>query len=106
EDAARVAAWRAMAEVLQRRYGGVADERVPRRLEIEQIMGRPRRWMWGAIAATIVAFVAGGVVGWTMHGVSAVPSAFASFTNEALDAHRLYVVEVRHPVEVTGAERE
>jgi anti-sigma factor RsiW len=26
-------------------------------------------------------------------------------TDEALDAHRLYVVEVRHPVEVAGSER-
>jgi len=106
EDAARVASWRAMAAVLQQRYGGVADEAVPRRLEIAQIMGRPRRWMWGAVAAAIIAFVAGGSGGWTMHGVCAGPSAFANFTHDALDAHRLYVVEVRHPVEVVGAERD
>src|SRR5438552_7903251 len=84
EDAARVTAWRAMAEVLQQRYGGVIDERVPKRLEIEQIMGRPRRWMWGAVAAAAIAFVAGGAIGWTMHGVSTVPSTFANFTNDAL----------------------
>ena len=39
------------------------------------------------------------------HGAAATPSAFQSLTGEALDAHRLYVVEVRHPVEVPGAER-
>src|SRR6202158_4757860 len=33
------------------------------------------------------------------------PSAFQNFTRDALDAHRLYVVEVRHPVEVPGSER-
>ena len=33
------------------------------------------------------------------------PSTFQSFTVDALDAHRLYVVEVRHPVEVPGSER-
>ena len=32
-------------------------------------------------------------------------STFQSFTVDALDAHRLYVVEVRHPVEVPGSER-
>jgi anti-sigma factor RsiW len=39
------------------------------------------------------------------HGVAAAPSAFQNFTVDALDAHRLYVVEVRHPVEVPGSER-
>jgi len=33
-----------------------------------------------------------------------VASAFQNFTLDALDAHRLYVVEVRHPVEVPGSE--
>lgn len=106
DDAARVATWRAMADRLQQRYGGVAHESIPKRLELERIAGRPRRWIWGAVAASLIAFAAGGAVGWTVHGVSATPSAFANFTEGALDAHRLYVVEVRHPVEVAGAERE
>src|ERR1700712_2352344 len=38
-------------------------------------------------------------------GASASPSTFQNFAVDALDAHRLYVVEVRHPVEVGGAER-
>src|ERR1700687_2497617 len=33
------------------------------------------------------------------------PRTFQNFTLDALDAHRLYVVEVRHPVEVPGSER-
>jgi anti-sigma factor RsiW len=37
-------------------------------------------------------------------GAAAAPTAFQSFTVDALDAHRLYVVEVRHPVEVPGSE--
>src|SRR5262249_25999836 len=63
---------------------------------------------WGAVAAggLIVAFLAGGVVGWMAHGASAAaPSRFDTFTTQALDAHKVYVVEVRHPVEVTGGER-
>ena len=70
-------------------------------------MARPqRRWMLGAIAAALVAFVAGGGVGWMSHGAATAPSAFASFTGDALQAHKLYVVEVRHPVEVAGNDRE
>src|ERR1700692_3198215 len=36
---------------------------------------------------------------------AAAPSVFQDFTLDALEAHRLYVVEVRHPVEVPGSER-
>jgi anti-sigma factor RsiW len=33
-------------------------------------------------------------------------TSFDTFTAEALDAYKLYVVEVRHPVEVPGSERD
>ena len=64
---------------------------------------RANGWL-GAIAATLLAFIAGGGVGWMAHGASASPSAFQNLTLDALDAHKLYVVEVRHPVEVPGSE--
>jgi anti-sigma factor RsiW len=105
DDAARVQSWRAMAEVLHSRYDSVAEEAVPRRLEIERLERRPRRWIYGAAAAVFAAFIAGGGVGWMARGASAAPSPFQSFTLDAMDAHRLYVVEVRHPVEVPGSER-
>ncbi len=105
EDAARVQSWRAMAERLHARYDSVLDEPVPKRLELEQLASPPRRWVVGSAAAALIAFVAGGGVGWIAHGASSTPSAFQTIMGEALDAHRLYVVEVRHPVEVPGAER-
>ena len=105
EDDERVRSWRAMAEALHARYDAVADEPVPKRLEIERLVRQPRKWIYGAIAATLVAFIAGGGVGWLARGAAASPSAFQNFTVDALDAHRLYVVEVRHPVEVPGSER-
>jgi anti-sigma factor RsiW len=105
DDAERVQSWRAMAEVLHARYDAVADEAVPRRLEIERLVRQPRKWVYGAIAATLAAFVAGGGAGWMARGATASPSAFQNLTLDALDAHRLYVVEVRHPVEVPGSER-
>jgi anti-sigma factor RsiW len=106
EDAERVQSWRAMAEALHARYDAVADEPVPKRLEIERLVRQPRRWIYGTIAATLLAFIAGGGVGWLARGAAALPSTFQNFTDDALDAHRLYVVEVRHPVEVPGSERE
>ena len=105
DEAARVQSWRAMAEALHARYDAVADEAVPKRLELERLERQPRRWVYGAVAATLAAFVIGGGTGWVARGAAATPSAFQNFTVDALDAHRLYVVEVRHPVEVPGSER-
>jgi anti-sigma factor RsiW len=105
ECAARVTSWREMAELLHARYDQVADEAVPKRLEIERLVRQPRKWIYGAIAATLVAFIGGGGVGWLVRGVTASPSAIQILTVDALDAHRLYVVDVRHPVEVPGSER-
>jgi anti-sigma factor RsiW len=105
DDAGRVQSWRALAEALHARYDSVADEAVPKRLEIERLERQPRKLVYGAIAATLVAFIAGGGVGWLAHGAAASPSTFQTLTVDALDAHRLYVVEVRHPVEVPGSER-
>jgi anti-sigma factor RsiW len=106
DDAERVRSWREMAEALHVRYGAVADEPVPKRLEIERLVRRPRQWIFGAVAATLLAFVAGGGVGWLARGAVSSPTAFQNLTLDALDAHRLYVVEVRHPVEVPGDQRE
>ena len=36
---------------------------------------------------------------------AAAPTEFEPIAADALDAHKLYVVEVRHPVEVPGSER-
>jgi anti-sigma factor RsiW len=105
DDAERVQSWRAMAESLHARYDQVANEPVPQRLELERLERGPRRWLYGSIAATLIAFVAGGGVGWFARSEASTPAALQSFTEDALDAHRLYVVEVRHPVEVPGSER-
>ncbi|WP_407159366.1 anti-sigma factor family protein [Bradyrhizobium sp. STM 3557] len=105
DDAARVQSWREMADALHARYDAVVNEPVPQRLELERLVRQPRRWIYGAVAASLVAFIAGGAAGWIAHGVAAAPSLFQNLTNDALDAHRLYVVEVRHPVEVPGDEK-
>jgi anti-sigma factor RsiW len=104
--AERVRAWREMADALHARYDHVADEAVPKRLELERLVSRPRKWMYGAVAAALAAFICGGGAGWVARGVTQTPSAVESLTSDALDAHRLYVVEVRHPVEVPGSERD
>jgi len=110
EQAALVASWRAQAEAIRGRYGGVAEEPVPERLKLDQVLKRDRAngrsWAAMAAAAAIVAFVSGSAAGWMARGASAAaPTGFDVFASEALDAYKLYVVEVRHPVEVPGSER-
>jgi anti-sigma factor RsiW len=105
DDAARVAAWRAQAEAIRARYGAVIHEPVPDRLTLRQITRSRRSWGTIAAAAAVLAFVVGGAVGWMARGASAAaPSEMALFTSDAIEAHKLYISEVRHPIEVKADE--
>jgi anti-sigma factor RsiW len=105
DDAARVAAWRAQADAIRARYGAVANEPVPDRLQLSRIMRSRRSWGAIAAAAAVLAFVVGGAAGWFAHGASAAaPNEVEVFTTDALDAHKLYIGEVRHPIEVKAEE--
>jgi anti-sigma factor RsiW len=107
-EAATVAAWRAQAEAIRTRYGATIDEPMPARLKLGRIV-RQDGWLgrsFAAIAAAaVIAFLIGGGTGWFARGAAATPSSFKTFTADALEAHKLYVAEVRHPVEVLGSER-
>jgi anti-sigma factor RsiW len=110
EQAALVGAWRAQADSIRTRYGAVANEPLPERLKLERVIRQQRvasrSWTALAAAAATIAFLAGGGAGWVARGASiAAPSSFETFTADAIEAHKLYVVEVRHPVEVPGSER-
>ncbi len=106
EDATRIAAWRAQADAIRARYSALVKEPVPERLALDRITRRGRLWTAIAAAASVAAFVVGGITGWVARGAPvAPPSTYELFTTEALEAHKLYVGEVRHPVEVPGIER-
>jgi anti-sigma factor RsiW len=110
DDAALVAGWRAQADSIRARYGAVANEPVPERFKLDQVMRQARSsgrsWAAMAAAAAVIAFLAGSGAGWAARGaMAAAPSSFDTITADALEAYELYVVEVRHPVEVPGNER-
>jgi anti-sigma factor RsiW len=110
DQAAMVASWRAQADSIRARYAGIAGEPVPDRFKLEKLQrfGRSagRGWFAVAAAASVAAFIFGAGTGWFARGVSASsPSAFEMLTSDAMQAYKLYVVEVRHPVEVPGDER-
>lgn len=105
DDAARVYQWRAMSDMLHEKYGSVADEPVPVHLNPDRLDARPRQWIYMTVAATLAAFVIGGGAGYALRGATTQSAAVASLTGDALEAHRLYVVDVRHPVEIAASER-
>jgi anti-sigma factor RsiW len=106
EDAARVVAWRQQADLIREHYR-ITNETVPARLDLARLARERRRGPLAmAIAATLAALIVGGVAGWMARGaVAASPSSLDLFTADALEAYRLYAVEVRHPVEVPGDQR-
>jgi anti-sigma factor RsiW len=107
DDAARVAGWRAQAELIRDQYGAIATETPPQRLALARLAGARRRNSAAmAVAALVAAILVGGIGGWVVRGSEiARPSDLARFTADALDAYKLYTVEVRHPVEVPGDQR-
>jgi anti-sigma factor RsiW len=108
EDMARVGAWRAQADAVRNRYGAVVREPIPDRFDLERLARNP--WPWKSVAAAAaIAFLLGGSAGWFGRDViegeaGGEHSPFQTFTAEAVDAYNLYVVEVRHPVEVPAAD--
>lgn len=113
EDAAAVQAYRRQNRDLRETFAPVLDAPLPPALRAAVAAGtatRPRaapslRSGW-ALAASVLLLLVGGAGGWLLHGWQAVPGrADGNFAEQALGAHRVFVSEVRHPVEV-GAEQE
>ncbi len=107
DEMAQVGAWRAQAEAIRSRYGAVASEPVSARFDVARLARRT--WPWKSIAAAAaLAFLVGGSAGWFGRDLSDQASGerspFQQFTAEAVDAYNLYVVEVRHPVEVPASD--
>jgi anti-sigma factor RsiW len=107
-EAARVADWRGQASAIRARWGGVGDEPVPERLRLENILLRAsgsRRKI--AIAASI-ALIVGALLGWFARdylGSNGNNREIARvLADAAIEAHRLYINEVRHPIEVRANE--
>ncbi|MGH7003789.1 MAG: anti-sigma factor family protein, partial [Alphaproteobacteria bacterium] len=103
EDAARIAAMRQDRDGLKTAFGPIADEPVPTRL-VTQFEGGPRQ-LWRRVAAAGVIFAIGAAAGFAggYFGRPGVPER-RDVVRAAIGAHRVFVPEVRHPVEVAAAE--
>ncbi|WP_448955515.1 anti-sigma factor family protein [Labrys neptuniae] len=111
--AANAAADAAIAQQLRARLAGKAEEPVPPRLRVANIMAERRRARWRhlASAAAAAGFLTIGAAGgwfantlWSQASPSPSGPALAT-TRDAITAYRTFVVEKTHPVEV-GADQE
>ncbi|UCH73805.1 MAG: anti-sigma factor [Rhodospirillales bacterium] len=107
--AARAAAYREQNDEIRALFGATALEPVPRHLQPQRIAARRnrRRWLM-PVAASVIWLAAGLAGGWIAHdrlgGGGATVEAARHVASQALSAHRVYAVEVRHPVEVFADE--
>lgn len=94
-------------EGLQALYGPVAEEPVPERL-LEVRRRRTRRWQaLGRIAAALLLLVVGAAGGWFARDIAMDDEpVIKALANESFSAHKVFVVEVKHPVEVAAAQEQ
>ena len=103
---ARLAAYQTADDQLRAALDPITGEGVPPHL-LNVLLAEPRRMVvrlrWAA-AATIAIFLLGGLAGWFYAQNDRVVLAARDTATQAQTAHRVYVSEVRHPVEVEAAE--
>ncbi|HJU33258.1 MAG TPA: anti-sigma factor [Hyphomicrobiaceae bacterium] len=112
-DAALLRDFARLNEAIGQRYAGVLDEPLPG--ELEQRLARiPEREggrvsgalrPWTLIAAALAVAMLAGTAGFVARDLMiAKQRPEAGFVSTAIGAHRVYVPEVRHPVEVGASE--
>lgn len=88
-------------------FGPIAAEPVPARLRDVLQRRAARRRLWWRIAAAILLLLAGGVAGWFGHElVPRQERVIRALASESFSAHKVFVVEVKHPVEVAAAQEQ
>ena len=107
EAARKVTGWKRQRELLKAAFDGALDEPVPQQLAaaLRERAAPSRLTPWLAMAAAVLLLVFGGLGGWFLRGETA-PAIVADLGQQAIEAHTVYAVEIRHPVEVPGADKD
>jgi len=111
DAAARVQSDRALRDDLRERLAFKTQEPIPARLRVASIIGERRQTMYRrlrAVAAAIAWFIIGGSAGWTANAWLSEPRSVSAPAHaaavDAMVAHRTFVPEVVHPVEVPASQ--
>jgi len=103
--AQRVRDWQVQNAAISAAFDAFAEEAVPARL-CPKTIARNRRAPWMRIAAALVLVSVGFGGGWLARDRVETTASLGGTTlaADAISAHRVYAVEVRHPVEVDAAQ--
>ena len=111
DAAARIQSDRALRDDLRERLAFKAQEPIPARLRVASIIGERRQTLQRrlrAVAAALTWLVIGGGAGWTANAWLSAPQSVSGPAHtaavDAMVAHRLFVPEVVHPVEVPASQ--
>jgi anti-sigma factor RsiW len=112
EEQARLQHYRELQQQLRTAFARQLEEPLPTRLRVPRVRAEQRRRryrQWAAAVAALLLLVLGGLGGWTARDWHSNPTTQAAATEreitaDALAAHRVFSVEVRHPVEVDAAQ--
>lgn len=110
---ARVSADRALRDTLRERLAPIAAEPIPTRLRVAPIIARRRaavRTRLGSVAAALLLLALGAGAGWETRGwrdarVDIAATGAVTTAADAISAHRVFVVETVHPVEVAASQQ-
>ncbi len=103
DAAARVADYESQRQALRTMFNPVLEEDLPKDLSPPRPVPKRIHLLWAA--ASIVLFVAGGLIGWQLQQFAGKPTepVFAVARGAAV-AHKVFTPQRRHPVEVTADE--
>jgi anti-sigma factor RsiW len=117
EERTRFQEYSELQQGLRSAFAAHDGEPIPGRLRVGQVLEEQRRRRYrqfGAAAAALLLLVLGGIGGWAARGFGiGLPHSSQSaqaaetereITADALAAHRVFSVEVRHPVEVDATQ--
>lgn len=103
EAAARVAAYEMQKRALRTMFDPVLEEDLPKGLTPPRRTPRRVHLLWAA--ASILLFVAGGLIGWQAQRFAGTASEpVSAVARGAAVAHKVFTPQRRHPVEVTADE--
>ncbi|GAB2869560.1 anti-sigma factor [Pseudoduganella ginsengisoli] len=110
QEGERLRAYRQQNIALRALYGPVLDETIPRTMLRTRNLSR---WLWPMrrYATSMALMVSSATLGWVAHAYLAEQQLMAGapgpvLATRALQAHAVYLPEVRHPVEVAADEPE
>lgn len=105
--AVRVQTFITQRAALRAALAPIAEEPVPAQLNLAALIarhGRPARYGWRSVAASVALFASGGTAGWLVRG-PVMLNGIPALAQEAADSYEVYAPDQGRPVELAAADR-